>query len=113
MHELALAEGVIGIVLDEARAAGARRVRAITLTLGALSHVDPAALRQGVEIAGAGTIAEGADLAIVTPPGEAWCMDCLGPVEIARRGDPCPGCGGHKLMVTGGDGMQVTELEVE
>ena len=46
MHEMALAEGMLQIVEDAARAQRARRAsRTVWLELGALSHVEPDALR--------------------------------------------------------------------
>jgi hydrogenase nickel incorporation protein HypA/HybF len=58
------------------------------------------------------TIAEGAVLEIDQPPGQAFCMGCSTTVTIPARGEPCPACGSHQLMVVGGDEMRVDELEV-
>ena len=112
MHETALAQGVADILADEARKAGARAVRKVRLTLGALSHVDADALAFSLDVATRGGPAEGAELLIDRPSGEAFCMGCGDTVPILRRGDPCPVCGGSQLLVTGGDQLQVTELEV-
>ncbi len=40
-------------------------------------------------------------------------MQCAKSVEVKQRFDQCPDCGGYQLQVTGGDQMQVKELEVE
>ena len=112
MHETALAQGVADILAEEARKAGARAVRKVRLTLGALSHVDADALAFSLDVATRGGPAEGAELRIDRPSGEAFCMGCGDTVPILRRGDPCPVCGGSQLLVTGGDQLQVTELEV-
>ncbi len=60
-----------------------------------------------------GSLAEGARLEIIQLPGEAWCMQCAKSVEVKQRFDQCPDCGGYQLQVTGGDQMQIKELEVE
>jgi hydrogenase nickel incorporation protein HypA/HybF len=112
VHETSLAQGIAEIVADEARRAGARRVRTVTLSLGALSHVDPRALAFCFDVAVRGGPAEGAQLSIRRPPGTAWCMGCASDVEIGARGDACPACGGNQLLVTGGEDMRVDELEV-
>ena len=39
------------------------------------------------------------------------CYDCMKVVEIAHRLDPCPDCGGGKLMPQGGDEMRIKDLE--
>lgn len=112
MHETALAESVAEIVAEEAARAGARAVRRVTLSLGALSHVDPRALAFCFDVATRGGPADGAELTILRPEGQAWCFECEADVTMSRRGDPCPRCGGSRLLVTAGDDMRVQELEV-
>lgn len=113
MHELSLAESLIESIEDEARKQGFAKVRRIWLEAGALSGVDPEALRFGFEVAAQHTCAEGAALEIHRPPGEAWCFACNRNVNIAEYYDGCPHCGGHQLQVTGGQQFQLKELEVE
>jgi hydrogenase nickel incorporation protein HypA/HybF len=113
MHEMALCEGIIGIVEDEARRRSFSRVKAVCLEIGALSHVAPEALKFCFEAVAAHTIAAGAALEIVALPGVAWCMRCSKSVEIEQRYEPCPSCGSHQLQVTAGEEMRVKELEVE
>ena len=64
MHELALMESVIEIALEETRKAGATRLSRIALDIGALSAVEPEAMRFCFEAVAAGTAAEGAELTI-------------------------------------------------
>ena len=67
----------------------------------------------GFNAASKGTVADGAELVILEPSGQVWCMECAKFVAIARRGDPCPDCGGFKLRVAGGEELRVKEVEVE
>jgi hydrogenase nickel incorporation protein HypA/HybF len=113
MHELALAQGIVGIVEEYAAKESFGRVNRVHVEIGALSHVLPEALELGFEAASAGTRADGAKLEIHRSPGRAWCVDCSENVEVASRLDPCPSCGGDKLVVTAGDEMRVLELEVD
>ncbi|HTP98451.1 MAG TPA: hydrogenase maturation nickel metallochaperone HypA [Casimicrobiaceae bacterium] len=112
MHELALAEGVREIVEDTARRHGAQRVSVVRLELGALSHVEPEALRFCFDAVMRGGLAEGASLAIARTPGQAWCMPCARAVALARVGDACPCCGSYQLAVTQGDAMRVVDIEI-
>ena len=112
MHELALAEGVLGICRDHAGRAGSDRVLSVRLEIGALSHVDPDALAFSFTAVARGTLAEGAELQIDRVPGRGWCHDCGHLVELSALGAPCPDCGGYKLQVSGGDDMRVKEMEV-
>ena len=112
MHELALCRSIIDMLREQAESRGFRTVRTVRLAIGALSHVEPQALEFGFGVASRGTLAEGAALEIERPPGEAFCMACEATVPLAQRFDPCPRCGGHRLVVTGGEEMRVKELEV-
>lgn len=112
MHELALSTGLVELIVEEAGRSGFARVQRVVLEIGALSHVDPQALRSSFGIIARGTVAEGADLEILEPAGVAYCLDCEDAVPIVRRGDDCPRCGGVKLMVQGGEEMKLKALEV-
>ena len=112
MHEMSLAEGVLGVVQDAAKAHRPCTVRTVRLEIGALAAVELEALRFAFEVVKRGSVAEGAALDIVHVPGAAWCMQCSRSVSIAGRTDPCPECGSWQLQVTGGDQMRVMELEL-
>lgn len=113
MHEMALCEGIIGIVEEEAQKRAFSTVKVVRLEIGALSHVAPEAMTFCFEAVAARTIARGARLEIIETPGEAWCMACSKSVEIGQRYEPCPSCGSYQLQVTGGEEMRVKELEVD
>ena len=112
MHELSLCQELARMIAERAAADGFTRVRRVVLEVGALSHVMPEALAFGFDVATQGGPAEGAVLELLRPPGTAWCADCAVQVGLATRGDGCPRCGGHKLLVTGGDELRLKELEV-
>lgn len=113
MHEMALCEGIIQIVEDEARRQPFSKVKAVYVEIGALSHVAPEAMKFCFEAVAARTIAQGATLEIIERPGLAWCMACSSSVEINQRGEPCPSCGSYQLQITAGEAMRVKELEVD
>lgn len=112
MHEMAIAESVLEIVVAAARRNAAARVEAVQLELGALSSVEAGALVFCFDAVTRGSLAEGAALEIVTLPGEAWCMACADRVALRRRGDPCPRCGGFELRVVRGEEMRVKEIAI-
>jgi hydrogenase nickel incorporation protein HypA/HybF len=112
MHEMSLAEGVLGVVQDAARAHQPCTVRTVRLEIGALAAVELEALRFAFEVVKQGSVADAAQLDIVHVPGSAWCLQCSRSVAIAGRGEPCPECGSFQLQVTGGDRMRVKELEL-
>jgi hydrogenase nickel incorporation protein HypA/HybF len=112
MHEVALAEGVLRIVLDAARANAARSIRAVRVELGALAHVEPDALSFCFDAVTRGSAAEGAKLEIVRTEGAAWCLPCGARVALARLGDACPRCGSHQLQVVEGEEMRVMDIAI-
>lgn len=112
MHEMSLAESILQIVQDTARANRAVQVKAVVLELGALSHVELDSLRFCFDAVTRGTLAEDAALEIDATPGRAWCMPCGQTVVLDRIGDACPRCGSYQLQVTQGDQMRVREIEV-
>lgn len=113
MHEMALCEGVIEIIEREAEQQKFSKVRAVWLEIGALSHVEPEAMRFCFSAVARDTIAAEARFEIVGVPGAAWCMSCAKTVPLTQRYEPCPDCGGHQLQVTAGDELRVKELEVD
>ena len=112
MHEMALCQGMLDIVEEQRRRESFARVRRVILEVGALGHVDPDALRFAFDVTARGTTAEGAVLDIIEVPGRAWCMDCSRSIAVAHRGDGCPGCGGHTLIMEQGEELRLKELEV-
>ena len=112
MHEVALAEGVLRIVLDAARANAARSIRAVRVELGALAHVELDALAFCFDAVTRGSLAEGAKLEILRTEGAAWCMPCGGRVPLARVDDACPRCGSHQLRIVEGEDMRVIDIAI-
>ena len=110
MHEMSIAESVLGIVEDTARREGFSRVKEVRLEIGQLAAVETQALRFCFDAVVRGSVAEGARLAIDEAPGTAWCFDCSATVPLQARGEPVPACGGAQLQVNGGTEMRVKDL---
>jgi len=113
MHEMSLAESVRDLIEAQAKKEHFHHVRTVELEIGRLAAVDVQALRFALDIALRGSPADGAELVIAEPAGQAWCMQCSRTVELAQRGDACPACGGYQLTVVGGDQMRVSGLLVD
>ncbi|WJS97902.1 hydrogenase maturation nickel metallochaperone HypA [Novosphingobium humi] len=109
---MAICESIRQILEEQARSAGFTRVERVRLAIGALSGVEPEALRFGFDVVMRGGVAEGARLEIEDVAARAWCMPCGANVAIAARYDACPQCGSYQLQVTGGQDMTIRELEV-
>ncbi|MAR91693.1 MAG: hydrogenase maturation nickel metallochaperone HypA [Pseudomonadota bacterium] len=113
MHEMSLCESVLQIVEEEATRQRFSRVKWLQLEIGVLAGVEVEAMRFCFDVVARNSLLQEAELDIVQPGGEAWCMQCAQTVAIAARYTPCPHCGSYQLQVTGGDQMRIKELEVE
>lgn len=113
MHEMSLCEGIVQILEDNAKTQNYSKVKGVWLDIGGLSGVEVEAMRFCFDVVCKGTLADGAKLEIIESPGQAWCMQCAETVEVTKRYDECPKCGSFQLQITGGDQMQIKEIEVE
>ena len=113
MHELALTEGIIAIVEQEARKNGFERVLEITLKVGEFSGVVPDCLREFFPIASRGTAAEGAALRIEQVPAAFRCEGCGFEGPLPRHTACCPACGGEEIRMIAGREFFVENLKVE
>ena len=113
MHEMSIAESVLQIIEDTARAEGCARVKAVWLEIGQLAGVEKESLRFCFDVVARDSVARDARLEIIETAGQGWCMECARNVAVTSRYEPCPGCGSSQIEVTGGDEMRVRELEVE
>ncbi|MGA9664907.1 MAG: hydrogenase maturation nickel metallochaperone HypA [Gallionella sp.] len=113
MHEMSIAESVLQIIQDAARAEGYAKVKAVWLEIGQLAAVEKESLRFCFDAVTRDSIAEDARLEIIDTAGRGWCMQCACNVAVTARYEPCPSCGSSQVEVTGGEEMRVKELEVE
>jgi hydrogenase nickel incorporation protein HypA/HybF len=111
VHEYALARTVVGRAEAEARARGARAVRAVGVSVGALSGVEPELLAAAYELCRGGTLCAAAPLD-VTRIEAAWgCSACgrrIAQGSVLR----CPDCGAAARLL-GGDELLLERIELE
>ncbi|ANT59507.1 hydrogenase nickel incorporation protein HypA [Salipiger sp. CCB-MM3] len=112
MHEMSLCEGIRQVVDQAAADPAIAKVTRVRLEIGRFAGVEKHALTFAWEVVMRGSKAEGAALEMIDLPGRALCYDCMAQVEIDNRLDPCPNCGGGKLMPDGGDEMRIKDMEV-
>lgn len=113
MHEMSIAESVLQIIEDSARAEGCAKVKAVWLEIGQLACVEKESLRFCFDVVTRDSVAQGARLEIIEIAGQGRCMECACNVAMTARYEPCPSCGSLQIQVTGGEEMRVKEIEVE
>ena len=114
MHELSLAQGIVQLLEEQAKAQGFSRVRRVFLEIGELAGVEVESLLFGLDVVMRGTLAEGAAIEVSRPEGQGWCLACgAESIKVHSRAEGCPHCGSYQVQVTGGDALRVSELEVD
>jgi hydrogenase nickel incorporation protein HypA/HybF len=113
MHELALAQGVLDIVLCTAAGNNAVRVAGVKVIAGELTGTVPEALEMGFAAVAKGTIAENARILIQLVPATAHCRDCSSTTGIDKYCFACECCGSHAIEIVTGRELLVESVEVE
>lgn len=114
MHELSIAMGILDIVRAACLEQGLGRVETVRVRIGRATGVMPEALRFSFDVAKAGTPAAEAALEIEAVPLGGHCDGCGADFTVD---EPyllaCPRCEGGAFRITGGNELQVVDLEVE
>jgi hydrogenase nickel incorporation protein HypA/HybF len=113
MHEMALAEGILDIALDEAKKNQAQRIAKITLRLGEMSGVETDSLEFCFESLVKDTIAAGAELVLHHIPLRGRCQKCGYEMHIEHYRFICPRCGVGVLELISGRELQVESIDME
>lgn len=108
MHELAITQEIIEVVLERA---GAAQVKRVTLEIGRLSCVLPDAVRSCFDACISGTPLEDTTLEIIETPGLARCTACAAQVVLERPFGRC-GCGCTELEWLSGEELRIRQMEV-
>ncbi|MGQ9369432.1 hydrogenase maturation nickel metallochaperone HypA [Azospirillum sp. ST 5-10] len=111
MHETAIVEGVMRILMQKADEHGMDRILSVRLRIGRLHGLDHRQLRGCFDIFAEGTPADGARLVIDEIPITARCRACDRPWEVAGYRFVCPACGAADAEVTGGRELYVESFE--
>jgi hydrogenase nickel incorporation protein HypA/HybF len=108
VHELAIAESVVGAIVDKV---GDGPVAAVRLEIGRLSGVVADSLRFCFEVVVNGTGLQDARLDIDEPSGRAYCRKCGEEFELDDPIMLCP-CGSADLEVLSGQQLRIISVEV-
>jgi hydrogenase nickel incorporation protein HypA/HybF len=106
-------ETAMEAVLAQAREHKATQVHRIVLRVGALSGVEPDALRLAFETSIKGTPAADADLDLETVPARGRCTDC--DLEFDVQSDfifTCPKCGRISGELVQGRELELARIEM-
>lgn len=114
MHEMSVTQNVMDIVLEQAKEAGATRVKSVKLRFGALTSIVPDCVSFYFEQMSEGTIAQGAKLDVEMVPLRLKCGQCGEQFEGQDELDmTCPKCGNPFTETITGREMEVDSIDVD
>lgn len=113
MHELAITQSMLDVVLEQAAEAGAKEVRKINVVIGEMTGIVEQCVQFYFKFLGKGTIAEGATLSFTRVPTTARCRSCDRHFEVEEFAWACPHCGDNDIELTAGKELFVESIEVE
>jgi len=113
MHELAITQSMLDIVLEQAEKAGAREVGKINLVIGEMTGVVDECVQFYFDFLSKGTSAEGAALSFTKVPTTARCRGCDKAFELKEFDWACPYCQGNDMEIVAGKELFVESIEVE
>ena len=114
MHEMSLVGSMLDIIEDYAAKHSFARVNALMLSFGALSCIEPSALRMSFEVLSKGTRAQGASLEYKIHPVTVHCISCGLDLEVSDYPASCPKCLGDEVVLVGGfEELRLEEMDVD
>lgn len=111
MHELSIAKQLLELVAETAAEHNLVRVNRVRVVVGALGNVVPQALEFAFEIAGEGTVAEGARLEIEEVPVTVRCNACAAETVLEDFAFICSACGSLDVSVRRGNELYLDTIE--
>jgi len=113
VHEWSLAVALVGEAEAQARSRGAVRVHEVTVTVGTLTGIVPDLLARAYEVARQGSLLDGVPLRIIVEECRAFCPACGEEKRVEDILPICPDCGGTGLDIVKGEGIALTQMDLE
>ena len=113
MHELSIASAIVDAARAEARSHPGARLQTLGLLVGALSGVNPEALRFCFDSLTKETELEGLRLEIQECPQRNLCPQCPLTFDVIEYQAACPECGTRQTECVSGHELELAYLEVE
>jgi len=113
MHELSVTQGIVNIVVDEAKKSNAKKVTNVKVTMGKCTCLVPEIVVDYFSLMCEGTCAEGAKLSIERTPGKVKCNDCNKTSVIPDFRIVCPECGSRNTELVAGKEFYIDSIEIE
>lgn len=112
MHELSVCQALVRQLERVCRDNGGGRVERAVLRIGPLAGIEVPLLEQAFPLAAAGTVAEGAELAVERAPVRVHCSECGTQSGAHLNKLVCGVCGAYRCRLVSGDEMVLQTVEL-
>jgi len=113
MHELSIAQNIIGIIAEQCVRSGHSQIGSVNLRIGRASGIMPDALIFAFDAIKADTIARDAMLNIEHVPVTGLCNDCGSGFMVGEKYIlSCPDCGSNSFRITAGRELDIIDMDV-
>ena len=113
MHEFAVTENIVKIVLDKAEEAQSKKITQIDLVVGDLAGAVPDCIQFYFDSLSKDTIAEEAVLHFKSVPAQLGCRDCSTVFNPEDTLWACPACKSRSVEIVKGKELYIESMEVE
>jgi len=113
MHEMAVTQSLLDIVLKEGAKVEAKKVTGVNLVIGELSGLVDDSIQFYFDFMTRGTIAEGAKLSFKRVPARMKCRACGEEFTTAPDEWICPKCTQWQAEVIAGKEFYIDSIEVD
>jgi hydrogenase nickel incorporation protein HypA/HybF len=113
MHELAVTQHVLSIVLRHGKSAKATRISHVYLVIGQLASIVDDSVQFYWDIISEGTIAADAKLHFRWVDAQLHCLVCDQCYPLSNDDFACPHCGSESVQLMGGDEFYVEAIDIE
>ncbi len=113
VHELAITENIVKVALEEAKAAGAKKITGINVVVGELSGVVSDCVRFYFDFLKTEGFADSVSLNFEQRAAVLRCRDCSTEFRPEGNGWSCPGCRSLRVEVIKGRDCYLSSIEVE
>lgn len=113
MHELAVTENILDIVLKYANDASASKIKKVYLVIGDLASIVDDSVQFYWDIIAKDTIAEGAELCFNRIQTVFCCNDCGTEYQAEEYSIMCPRCDSTNIRIISGEEFYLEAIDVE
>lgn len=113
MHELAMAQEIVGTVTEILKQHPGKVLKKVHIKVGELAAVIPDSLKFSYDSIIPDTPLQGSTLQIEIVPISAICNKCEKAFSVIELDFCCPNCGSQNVTVQTGDELLISNLEVE